>query len=83
MTVDKAQTQLHGEPKLGQCFPAFTFLPLFFLRSRIIFWAILLQRGKEFNSLNLDMMERSLQTAGRSSLKRNRKRSMTGAQTSL
>lgn len=60
-----------------------TLLPLFFLRSRMIFWAILLQRGTEPSSLNLDIMDRSLQTAGLSSLKRNLKRSITGAQTSL
>lgn len=49
----------------------------------MIFWAILLQRGNEPNSLNLDIIERSLQTAGLNSLKRNLKRSMTGAHTSL
>jgi len=58
-------------------------LPLFFLFSLIIFWATLRHRGKELRSLNLDIIDRSLQTAGRSSLNKNLKRSMTGAQTSL
>lgn len=79
-------TAAHGtdtDTRARQHFPTPTLLPLFFLRSRIIFWAILLQRGTEPNSFNLDIMDRSLQTAGLSSLKRNLKRSMTGAQTSL